>query len=129
MLLDTDALDVFVAIVPTFVASLPHAPARNKVETVPNTMSETALRTHNAIRTLRFEAYRLSESIPKDHTAYALSAADHKEATSALEDIFHLFLGCLDDPIDNTELREMVRTRCIDFYARFISSNDYRQAH
>ncbi|OWY55928.1 hypothetical protein AALT_g11255 [Alternaria alternata] len=110
MLLDTDALDVFVAIVPTFVASLPHAPARNKVETVPNTMSETALRTHNAIRTLRFEAYRLSESIPKDHTAYALSAADHKEATSALEDIFHLFLGCLDDPIDNTELREMTST-------------------
>ena len=125
MLLDTRALEVFVALVPTFIASLPHAPTRTNVETV----SRSVLRTHNAITTLRFEVSQLLKSIPKDHTAYELSTADHEEATSALEDIFHLFLGCLDDPNDSVELHEMVSTLSIDFDTLSISFNDYRQAH
>ena len=129
MLLDTRALDVFVAVVPTFIASLPHAPARKNVEIVPSTKSESELRTHNAITTLRFEVSRLLESIPKDHTAYGLSAADHEEATSALEDIFHLFLGCLDGPTDSVELHEMVSTLSIDLDTLSISFNGYRRAH
>lgn len=125
MLLDTRALEVFVALVPTFIASLPHAPTRTNVETV----SRSVLRTHNAITTLRFEVSQLLKSIPKDHTAYELSTADHEEATSALEDIFHLFLGCLDDPNDSVELHEMVSTLSIDFDTLSIPFNDYRQAH
>jgi hypothetical protein len=129
MFLNTKAIDVLEAIVPTFIASLPHAPARNKVEAEPSTRSEMILRTHNAITTLRFEMYRLSEVIPKNHTAYDLSTTDHEEATSALEELFHLFLGCLDDPTDSVELHEMVSMRSMDYYALFISSNACRQAH
>ena len=129
MILDTKALDVFVAVVPTFIASLPHAPARENVVTTLNSESETILRTHNAIRTLHFEALRLSKSIPEDHTTYELSAGDHGEATSALEDIFHLFLGCLDDPTDSVELHEMVRARSLEFCVRTMSSDGHRQAH
>jgi hypothetical protein len=125
MLLDTRALDVFVAVVPTFIASLPHAPTRENVETV----SKSVLRTHNAITTLRFEVSQLLESVPKDHAAYELSAPDHEEATSALEDIFHLFLGCLDNPTDSVELHEMVSTLFINLDTLSISFNDYRQAH
>jgi hypothetical protein len=129
MILDTKALDLLVAVVPTFIASLPHAPAREHVATIPNTETETILRTHNAIRNLRFEAHRLLDSIPEEHTAYKISAADHGEATSALEDIFHLFLGCLDDPNDSVELDEMVRARSVDLCVRPISYDGYRQAH
>jgi hypothetical protein len=109
MSLNTKALNVLVAIVPTFIASLPLAPAREELKAIPNHESETVLRTNNATTNLRFEAQRLLDPIPENHTTHELSKTIHREATEALEEVFHLFLTCLDNVTDSCELHEMVR--------------------
>ena len=60
---------------------------------------------------------QLLESVPKDHAAYELSAPDHEEATSALEDIFDdangdLAIGELESAVEKYR-------RCVEIDPEF----------
>ncbi|KAF4447058.1 serine protease [Fusarium austroafricanum] len=91
-------VNLFFAVTPAFIASLPPAPDRDE-----DPVNDGTLALNNAIISLRFEITRLLITLTEERASVELSESDYAEASPALEDILEMLNSLVDDSVPRSK--------------------------